>query len=314
MIIKGLKCYNTPMQTQVEKLPKSTVKITVTIPPDQVKAEREKAIEAAVKKAKIDGFRPGQAPRHLVEPRLDQGELNGAVINKLVPEAFTTALKEHLLRPISDPRIEIKQFGQDQEMVFEAVIAERPEVNLGDYRQALQGIGGREAVVYGPDGQPIGGKKEDSPEAKINQVMTVLLQACQVEISPLLVEQEVSKMMARIIDQTQSLGITVEQYLQATNKTPEDLRLDYTRIAEQNLKAEFILQELAKREEVLVKEEEIMEAIKAAPDESARAEMEKPENKLYLLSVLQKSKTLQKLLDLASGKGSSIEEKVTDGK
>lgn len=293
------------MQTQVEKLPKSTVKITVTIPQDQVKAEREKAIEAAVKKAKIDGFRPGQAPRHLVEPKLDPGELNGAVINKLVPEAFTTALKEHLLRPISDPRIEIKQFGQDQEMVFEAVIAERPEVKLGDYRQALQGIGGRATVVYGPDGQPIGGKKEESADAKINQVMEILLQTCQVEVPPILVEQEVSKMMARIIDQTQSLGITVEQYLQATNKTPEDLKLDYSRIAEQNLRAEFILQELAKREEVLVKEEELMEAIKAAPDESARAEMEKPENKLYLLSVLQKSKTLQKLMDLASGKETS---------
>ncbi|MDP2873979.1 MAG: trigger factor [bacterium] len=302
------------MQTQIEKLPKSTVKITVTIPQDQVKAEREKAVEAAVKKAKIDGFRPGQAPRHLVEPKLDQGELNGAVINKLVPEAFTAALKEHLLRPISDPRIEIKQFGEDQEMVFEAMIAERPEAKLGDYRQALQGIGGQATVVYGPDGQPLNGKKEEAADAKINQVMEIMLKTCQVEVPPLLVEQEVSKMMARIIDQTQSLGITVEQYLQATNKTPEDLKLDYSRIAEQNLKAEFILQEIAKREEVLVKEEEIMEAIKAAPDESARAEMEKPENKLYLLSVLQKSKTLQKLMDLASGKASSSEEKISDGK
>lgn len=308
------------MQTQVEKLPKSTVKITVTIPPETVKAEREKAIEAAVKKAKIDGFRPGQAPRYLVEPKLDAGELNGAVINQLVPEAFTSALKEHLIRPISDPRIEIKQFGEDKEMVFEAVVAERPEVNLGDYRQALQRIGGKAAVVYGPDGQPISSTKEDprltgeSADAKINQVMEIMLKTCQVEVPPLLVEQEVAKMMARIIDQTQSLGITVEQYLQATNKTPEDLKLDYSRIAEQNLKAEFILQEIAKREEVLVKEEEIMEAIKAAPDESARAEMEKPENKLYLLSVLQKSKTLQKLMDLASGKVSSSEEKVSDGK
>ncbi len=319
MIIKALKCYNATMQTQVEKLPKSTVKITVTISPDQVKAEREKAIEAAVKKAKIDGFRPGQAPRHLVEPKLDQGELNGAVINKLVPEAFTSALKEHLLRPISDPRIQIKQFGQDQEMVFEAMIAERPEIKLGDYRQALQQLGGKAAVIYGPDGQPASGRTDphqigEPAEAKINQVMELILTTCQVEIPPLLVEQEVSKMMARIIDQTQSLGITVEQYLQATNKTPEDLKLDYTRIAEQNLKAEFILQEIAKREEVLVKEEEILEAIKAAPDESARAEMEKPENKLYLLSVLQKSKTLQKLMDLASGKASSSEEKISDGK
>jgi len=302
------------VQTNVEKLPKSTVKITVTIPPETVKAEREKAIEAAVRRAKIDGFRPGQAPRSLVEPKLDQGEVNGAVINQIVPEAFTNALKEHLIRPISDPKIEIKQFGPDQEMVFEALIAERPEVKLGDYRQALQRLGSR-AVVYGPDGQPVGGKKEEAPEAKIDQVMEILLQTSSVEVPPLLVEQEVAKMMARIIDQTQSLGITVEQYLQASNKTPQDLRLDYSRIAEQNLKAEFILQELAKREEVLVKEEEIAEAIKAAPDESTRAEMEKPENKLYLLSVLQKSKTLQKLMDLASGKDSSVaEEKVLNGK
>jgi len=302
------------MQTQVEKLPLSTVKITVTIPQDRIKAEREKAVVEAVKGAEVDGFRKGQAPRHLVEPRLDTGEINGRVINQLLPEAFSSVVKEHLLKPITDPKVEIKEFDYEKGLTFEATIAERPEVKLGNYRQALKDLGarkgtGKSAVVYGPDGQPAtsstsGSEKESTDKLSVGEVMETLIKTASIDLPPLLAEQEVARMMSRLLEQTQALGISIEQYLQSIQKSADDLRLDYTKMAEANLKAEFILQEIAKQEEVVVKEEEINEAVQAAPDESTRAELEKPENKLYLASVLQKSKTIQKLMELAGGQKS----------
>jgi len=78
------------------------------------------------------------------------------------------------------------------------------------------------------------------------------------------------------------------------------LRNEYTKIAENNIKAEFVLSELIKKENIEVSDEEIEEMIKAAGDPNL-VKSEDPMQKLYIKSILQKNKLISKLAEEAEG-------------
>jgi len=294
------------MQVKVEKLPKATVRLTITVPSEKVKETYAKAVAKLAQSTKVAGFRPGKAPPKLVEEKLDQAAINGEVVNLLVPETYSQALKEHHLHPIAAPKINLKKFEEGQELVFEATLAVFPQIEIGDYQKALaQLVPAPSTVVYGPDGKPIEKQKTENGEQRegnieINKVLDAVLSVCKVEIPPLLVEEEVNRMLSRLLNQTQSLGLKVEDYLASVGKTSQQIRQEYTQQAKKNLAAEFVLGELTKREGIKVSESEIQQAVQAAPDKKSRAEFEKERGKLYIKSVLAKRKLLEKLTSYAT--------------
>ena len=81
------------MNIVVEKQPKCTATLRVEIPSDKVSGKREQIVRGYASQARLPGFRPGKAPRAIVEKRFEREiteELNGALIN----EAYDEALKE----------------------------------------------------------------------------------------------------------------------------------------------------------------------------------------------------------------------------
>lgn len=267
------------MRSEVTKLDKSQLEIKITVPHSRVGGVFEKVIENAAKEIEIEGFRKGHAPKNLVLEKVDKGKAYGEVVNRIVSETYNAAVKEHLLKPIINPKVEIIQFEPEskKDFIFKAVTTERPEVKLGDYKSELAKLSG----------------------SSLNEVLQTVLKTTQVEIPEILTEGEVSRMLSRLIDQTAKLGLTIEQYLQSANKTAEQLRAEYAKQAEETLKAELVLDELAKVEKIEVTDSEIEEAIKANPDPKVRKEFEKEENKWYIGSILKRNKTIQKLVELA---------------
>ncbi len=300
--LQNAKLLSVAMKTEIKKLPKHQIEIKITIPAKRVGEEFEKVLDAAAKEIQIEGFRKGQAPKNLVREKIDKSKAYEEVVNRLVAESYNTAIKEHLLKPIVNPRVELVQFKpeENKDLIFKAVTAERPEVKLGDYKKELAKLKVQKPAeeIVGPDGKPL----KTSPktqEAPLEKVLTTVLAASQVEIPDLLTEGEVSRMLSRLVDQTAKLGLTIDQYLQAQGKTAEQLRAEYKKQAEETLKTELVLDELAKIEKIEVADKEIEDAIKANPDEKARQEFEKPEGKWYIRSILRRNKTIQKLLELA---------------
>lgn len=114
------------MKTKIEKLPKSTVKLTVTIEADSVKKAYEKTLDEAVKTAKIEGFRPGTAPKDIVKEKIGESKLYGDVINDLLETYYPQALKENLVVPVSNPKVEIEVFDPEKDLEFTATVAIRP--------------------------------------------------------------------------------------------------------------------------------------------------------------------------------------------
>jgi len=293
------------LKSEVRKLSKSQLEIKITVPHHRVGEVFDEVLDSVSKEIEIEGFRKGHAPKNLVKEKIDKSKVYGEVANRLVAESYNAAVKEHLLKPIVSPQIEIIQFEpeSDKEFIFKAITAERPEVKLGDYKKELAKLKVQKPSkeIVGPDGKPIKSSSQPSGPSSpsINEVLTTVLKIATVEIPDILIENEVTRMLSRLIDQTARLGLTVEQYLQSVSKTLEQLKAEYKKQAEETLKAEFVLEEIAKAENIQVTDKEVNEAIRANPDEKTRRELEKEENKWYIKSILKRNKTLQKLLDLA---------------
>lgn len=244
----------------------------------------------------VSGFRTGKAPAKLAESRLDENKLAQSLFQEVVPIAYARAVSEHQIKPVIPPQISVTSFKKGEELVFEARTAEAPEVKLKDYRKSLQAVKGK--TIFGPKGEPIG----DDAKVTAAQVLEKVREAAQAEIPHILIDYEVQRMLSSLVDQVNSLGLTVDQYLSSQGKKPEDLQKEYHEIAERNLKDEFILNQISREEKISVSEKEIEDAIEAAPDEKTRAGLNEPRGKAYLEDVLRKRKTIEHLIKLAEVK------------
>lgn len=266
----------------------SEITLTINVPAKQVDEAFRRIKSEALKAVKVSGFRPGKAPAQMAESQLDENKLARSLFQDLIPAAYARSVSEHKIRPIIPPQISVTSFKKGEDLVFEAVTAELPGVELGDYRKALKSL----------KGKPL---REDG-KTTASQVLEKMRAAVKVFIPHALVDYEVERMFSSLADQVRSLGLTVDQYLSSQGKKPEDLQKEYHEIAERNLKDEFILNQISREEKISASEKEITDAIEAAPDEKIRAGLNEPRGKAYLEDVLRKRKTIEYLIKTAEGK------------
>lgn len=294
------------MQSKVEDLKKSTIKIHITVPAEDVKKAYDKTLKKFAEDTELPGFRKGQAPTKLVEEKSDQGELNGEVVNNLLRTYYPQALKEHHISPVSNPNVEIKEYEKDKDFIFEATVAVRPEIKMGDYKKALKKFyenkkkefekQRKEAEKEDSDKKPeMEGAHHDHVHLSTNEIIQVLIDNSDMEISELLINEETDRMLSRLISQAEQLGMTLDQYLNSQNKSAKDLRKEYNDIAENNLRAEFIMNHLVKEEGIETSDEEIDNMIEASGDPSLKEKMNDEVQRWYIKSILEKNKLLQSL-------------------
>lgn len=280
------------MTVAVNKLANGTIELTITLPWEETKTTYEKVIEQFVKETELPGFRKGKAPKKLVEEKLDKTKIYEEVLKQIVPRAYADAIKQENLNPIISPRIEVINFKANDICQFKALTCEKPDVKLGDYKAAVNKAKSAKLSKIWIPGEK---KDEEKPkEPALSEILKVLLETNQVSVPTLLVDDEANRMLSRLIDQTQKLGLTIEQYLVAQNKTTESLRAEYGQQARENLALEFILEAIADKEKIDISDEEIEKVIKSAKDakeqEALRAQ------KYYLAAILRRQKTLDKLV------------------
>ncbi|MBI2029391.1 hypothetical protein HYT02_03180 [Candidatus Gottesmanbacteria bacterium] len=280
------------MTSAVERLPKSTIKITITLPWNEVKNTYEHVMEEVIATAEVSGFRKGKAPRKLVEDKIDKTKVYQEVIQHIVPKTYADSVKQHDLKPIVSPRITITKAKENEDWQFEALTCEQPPVVLGKYKEEIAKLKATKKIWV--PGKDI--KKQEEEEKKgveLSQVLRVLLNSAQVEIPDMLVENQANKKLSELVDQVRTLGMTVEQYLMSKGITSEQLRAQYAREAEETLKLEFILESIADLEKVVISDKEIDEAINAVKDEKERANL--GAQRYYISMILRRQKTLDSL-------------------
>ena len=121
-----------PLSIVTEPLPKSQVGMTIEVPAEVVDATYDRVLNRLASRAKIEGFRPGKAPRALVEARIGSAVLREEVVETMVPEVVRQALDEKSIDPIDNPDVEVLELERGRPAKLKATISVMPAVTLAD--------------------------------------------------------------------------------------------------------------------------------------------------------------------------------------
>src|ERR671918_3090290 len=121
------------MKIEVEKQPGSVSKLQIELPADEVAKEWDAIANSFARFAKIPGYRPGKAPRAVIDKRFRK-EIQDELTKKLVSKSYHDAVEQEQLRVASLTNIEEIEFGEDKSMRFRATVVTAPEFELPDYK------------------------------------------------------------------------------------------------------------------------------------------------------------------------------------
>ncbi len=122
------------MQITATPAPRSTVVLEIELPAERLDRAVDEAVRHLSRRTRVPGFRPGKAPRPLLERHLGPGAILDDAIDHLVQDAYRTALVERDLLPLTNPDLEVVQAEEGKPLVFKATVQVRPDVALGDYK------------------------------------------------------------------------------------------------------------------------------------------------------------------------------------
>jgi trigger factor len=121
------------VKATVEPLEGNKVKLSIEVD----EQEFEKAVDSAFKKiareVRIPGFRPGKAPRRLLETRLGATAGRVQALNDALPDYYLDAVRTHEVDVIAAPEFEVTSGEEDGPVLFDAVVEVRPTVEVEGY-------------------------------------------------------------------------------------------------------------------------------------------------------------------------------------
>lgn len=279
-----------------------TIQLAITIPQEVVQAKKEEALRHLVENLEIPGFRKGKAPQDVALKHIETQKLYEHILQHLLPEAYAQAIEEHKLQPILAPRFELISIEDGKDWQIRAITCELPQINLGDYKQAIKGALTSKKIWVPRKGDPSASsgqaKKESAREEKEQEIIRILIEKTEVEIPKVLIEEEVNHRLSRLLDQVQKLGLTIEQYLSSTGKTVEQLKNEYARQAEDSIKLELILNKIVQEEKLEADDSEVEQIIATTGDEKIKESLGTPQQKRLIRGVLLRRKALDRLVSL----------------
>src|SRR6201982_480457 len=128
--------YSEFMKVEVEKQPGSVSTLQIEVPPEEVSKEWNAIANSVARFAKIPGYRPGKAPRAVIEKRFRK-EIQDELTKKLVSKSYHEAIEQEQLRVASLANIEDVQLGENKSMRFRATVVTVPEFELPEYKNIV---------------------------------------------------------------------------------------------------------------------------------------------------------------------------------
>ena len=121
------------MQSGVEKLSPTSVKLTVEVPFEELKPSLDAAYRKIAGQISIPGFRKGKVPPQIIDQRVGRGVVLDEAVNDALPDLYRRALEENDVTPLGQPEIDVTEFEDNQRLTFTAELDVRPEIDLPDY-------------------------------------------------------------------------------------------------------------------------------------------------------------------------------------
>ncbi len=121
------------MKSTIETLEENKVKVSVQLEDAEFEKELNVAFKALAKEVNLPGFRPGKAPRKVLEARIGQQYARDEAFRTALPTYYSQAVKEHEVDVIAPPEFDITDGQTDGAVAFDAVVEVRPSVEVSGY-------------------------------------------------------------------------------------------------------------------------------------------------------------------------------------
>ncbi len=125
------------VKSSVETLEGNKVKVVVELEEAEFDKDLDAAFKRLAQEVRLPGFRPGKAPRKVLEARIGQGFAREEAFRQALPNYYTQAVIEHEVDVIAPPEIDITSGADEGPVVFDAVVEVRPSVEVSGY-EALE--------------------------------------------------------------------------------------------------------------------------------------------------------------------------------
>jgi trigger factor len=122
------------MNVTATPVAKSSVKLEVELPPERLSRAVDDAVRRLSRRTRVPGFRPGKAPRTVLERVLGPGVVLDEAVEHLVQDAYRQALIDKEILPLANADVNVEQAEEGKPVRFTATVPVRPDVQLGDYR------------------------------------------------------------------------------------------------------------------------------------------------------------------------------------
>lgn len=120
------------MKVDVHELGSCERRLEIEIAPENVQKELDQAYRDLAKRVAIRGFRKGKIPRAVLE-RYHRSSIEDEVLQKLIPDSFQQAVKDHGLRAVGQPKLDDINLDAEKSLRFTATVEVLPEVPLQTY-------------------------------------------------------------------------------------------------------------------------------------------------------------------------------------
>ena len=114
--------------------PDSTIQLEIELPPERLSRAVDDAVRHLAHRTKVPGFRPGKAPRAILERQLGPGAVLDDAVEHLVQDAYREALIQEDILPLTNADVDVVQAEEGSPLIFKATVQVPPEVDLGDYK------------------------------------------------------------------------------------------------------------------------------------------------------------------------------------
>jgi FKBP-type peptidyl-prolyl cis-trans isomerase (trigger factor) len=259
------------MKITIKEVKQNTAYVDAILTEAEVAAEKEHVVDELISTVTVKGFRQGKAPKSIAADHIDPDKLSNHILGHVLNNAVSEAIKENKFHLLGRPVLENIDSKDQNGWTIKLSLPLFPEVKVDEYKKLFSKSS----------------KTKEDKEAKMEKVYQTLLKNFKLDIPVSVVEEEVNYSLEKLQTQAKSLNLTLENYLKAVKKTLDEVKIDYAKRAEESIKLDLILLEIARLEKI----DTTIEEIKAVASAGGIAETQYGQ----LKSIIDRRKTIELL-------------------
>ncbi|MDW5330801.1 trigger factor [Plantactinospora sp. KLBMP9567] len=120
------------MKSTVETLSPTRVRLAIEVPFVELEPSLKKAYREIASQVNVPGFRRGKVPAAVIDQRVGRGTVLNEAVQDAIPENILAAVREHDVKTLGRPEVEITEFNDGDALKFTAEVDVRPEITLPD--------------------------------------------------------------------------------------------------------------------------------------------------------------------------------------